>query len=99
MHEPKKSAEVVSGDAEISGIGADRHIADRRLAAESAIEAIVPQGVEGAKIELMPGTRLEIPFLARRLKPFLIGVFFGQLVEPAAIAGRAFSIEPIKEGF
>ncbi|MBX4884044.1 hypothetical protein HJA90_10660 [Rhizobium bangladeshense] len=99
MHEPKKSAEVVSGDAEISGIGADRHIADRRLAAESAVEAIVPQGVEGTKVELVPGARLEISVLIRRLEPFLIGIFFGQLVEPGSIAGRTFSVEPIKEGF
>ncbi|WP_434712995.1 hypothetical protein NMA58_08430 [Rhizobium sp. YTUHZ045] len=69
------------------------------MAAESAVEAVVPQGVEGTKVELVPRARLEISVLICRLEPFLIDVFFGQLVEPGAIAGRTFSIEPIKEGF
>lgn len=100
MEDVLENGEILAGYPVIPGELADRRIEDRHSAAHRAIVPIVPEIVEGQKEEPVPAARLVgqlHPFIGR-LKPFFVGIFPGELVEPAAVGRLPLSRQMRAEG-
>lgn len=90
-HETHEHCPIVAVDAVIVGVASKDEVGDRPLPAQRAEEAIEFQRVEGPKIEIVPGHRLELfvfglTFL--RLKPCFVRKGFGKIRQPTRMLGR-----------
>jgi hypothetical protein len=76
--------ELVERQPMIARILAHHHVRDRAFATHRAVLPVEPDGIEGAKVKLVPGARLKVlvPGIIFGRQPSLIGKSLSNLVDP-----------------
>ncbi|WP_210168459.1 hypothetical protein, partial [Rhizobium sp. Leaf384] len=73
--------------AVVPRILAHHHVRDRAFATHRAVLPVKPDGIKGAKVELVPGARLKVLVLGVLVsrQPILVGIGFGDLIDPRLV--------------